>query len=200
MLTAEKLAVYLLCYVDRDDLDTVSKSLKLNPKEIEQIDRSELRALVFRCINCRRWFHTFSAATKTATDRAEPTCKLCAWSLRDVSVSDGEFLRQCAIKRDTGTSPVLEEEGYNCWTITYADMDFLADIGAAESIWELSCWYAGYCLRRGKPLSPEDQFEMYAINEAMNRTRRAPIVPERPSSKACRSRYDIQLFHSAQWS
>ena len=35
MLTAETLAAYLLCYVDRDDLDTVSKSLKLNPKEIE---------------------------------------------------------------------------------------------------------------------------------------------------------------------
>jgi hypothetical protein len=56
-------------------------------------------------------------------------------------------------------------------------MDFLADIGAAESIWELSCWYATYCLRRGKPLSTEDQYEIYAINEAMNQTRRAPIVP-----------------------
>ena len=90
MLTAQTLAAYLLCYVGRDDLDTVSKSLKLNPKEIERIDRTELRALVFQCIECRRWFHT-------ATDRAEPTCKLCEWSLRDVSVSDDEFLRQCAI-------------------------------------------------------------------------------------------------------
>jgi len=119
---------------------------KLNPREIEQIDKTELHALVFQCIKCRRWFHT-------ATDRAEPTCKLCAWSLRDVSVSDEEFLRQCAIKSDTGASPVLEEENYNCWMLTYSDMHFLADIGAAESIWELSCWYANYCLRRGKPLS-----------------------------------------------
>jgi hypothetical protein len=162
MLTAETLAVYLLCYVDRDDLDTVSKSLKLNPAEIEKVDGTELHALVFQCIKCRRWFHT-------ATDRAEPTCKLCASSLRDVSVSDEEFLRQYAIKSDPGASPVLEEEDYNCWTLTYADMDFWADIGAAENIWELSCWYATYCLRRGKPLSPEDQFEMYAINAASRR-------------------------------
>jgi hypothetical protein len=167
MLTTETLAVYLLCDADKADLETVP--LKLNPKEIEKIDTTELHALVFRCIKCRRWFHT-------ATDRAEPACKLCAWSLRDVSVSDEEFLRQCAVQKDTGTSPVLEED-YNCWTITYVDMDFLADIGAAESIWELSCWYADYCLRRGKPLSPEDQYEIYAINEAMNQTRRALIVP-----------------------
>ena len=158
MLTAETLAVYLLCYVDRDDLDTVSKSSKLNSEEIEKIDKTELHALVFGCIKCRRWFHT-------ATDRSEPTCKLCAWSLRDVSVSDEEFLRQCAIKSETGKAPVLEEEDYNCWKLTYADMDFLADIGAAESIWELSFWYATYCQRRGKPLSPEDQVEMYAIND-----------------------------------
>jgi hypothetical protein len=132
MLTTETLATYLLCYADTADLDTVGE--KLNPKEIEKIDRTELHALVFQCIECRRWFHT-------ATGRVERTCKLCAWSLRDVSVSDEEFLRQCAIKFNTGTSPALGEENYNCWTITYGDMIFLADIGAAESIWELSCWY-----------------------------------------------------------
>jgi hypothetical protein len=42
MLTTETLAAYLLCYADKADLDTVSKSLKLNPKEIEQIDKTEL--------------------------------------------------------------------------------------------------------------------------------------------------------------
>ena len=141
MLTTETLAAYLLCYADKADLDTVGE--KLNPKEIEKVDRAELHALVFQCIECHRWFHT-------ATDRSEPTCKLCAWSLRDVSVSDEELLRQCAIKSDTGAAPVLEKENYNCWMLTYSDMDFLADIGAAESIWELSCWY---------------------------QTRRAPIVP-----------------------
>ena len=100
MLTAETLSVYLLCYADKADLDTVAGFLNQNPDEIEKIDRTELRALVFQCVKCRRWFHT-------ATDRAEPTCKLCAWSLRDVSVSDDEFLRQCAIERDTGTSPAF---------------------------------------------------------------------------------------------
>jgi hypothetical protein len=85
MLTAETLAAYLLCYADKADLDSVGE--KLNPKEIEKVDRTELHALVFQCIKCRRWFHT-------ATDRAEPTCKLTAVRLKQgvPTVNDGPVM------------------------------------------------------------------------------------------------------------